>query len=195
MAYDPRIHHRHTIRLPGYDYTRPGGYFVTIVTKNHGHIFGEIEAGEMRLNRCGEIASECWSVIPDRYMTVEIDEFVIMPDHVHGILIINEDDHGLPVGATHELPPPATPLLSPMEIIRRRRRKMLLPLMIGYFKMNSAKRINFLRGTPGAAVWQRNYYDHIIRNVFELSRIREYIRYNPVAWETDDENTNRRRSR
>ncbi|MCX7984388.1 MAG: hypothetical protein N3A63_05755, partial [Bacteroidetes bacterium] len=106
---------------------------------------------------------------------VTLDEFVIMPNHIHGVIIINENDI---VGAIHELP---------LQDIKQRR-LMTLPKIIGRFKMNVGKHINQLRNTPGIPVWQRNYYEHIIRNEKELNTIREYIINNPLQWEIDSEN-------
>jgi putative transposase len=98
MAYDPRIHHRplgyargrHSIRLPGYDYTRPGPYFVTIVAKNRAYIFGEIMAGEMKSNDAGKIVKTMWNEIPVRFPIVNLDEFIVMPNHIHGIIVLPE---------------------------------------------------------------------------------------------------------
>jgi REP element-mobilizing transposase RayT len=107
-----------------------------------------------------------------------LDEFVIMPNHMHGIIIIGGDvDNG--VGAIHELP------------LRIKRRAMVLPKIIGYFKMNSARQINQMHNTPGCPVWQRNYWEHVIRNKKSLHKIREYIRDNPYHWPSDDENPER----
>jgi len=222
MAYDPRVHHRRSIRLPGYDYTRPGPYFVTIVTKNRASIFGEIVTGEMRLNQCGKIAHAEWMKTADirrapernhgsgsepepfaRGQEIELDEFVIMPNHIHAIIAIVESENGsIKEDGLEKLVGS-----SEMDVGARRRRAPTtieqfakpisgsIPTIIRAYKSAVTKRINQSRGTPGAPVWQRNYWEHIIRNADELSRIREYIRYNPVVWETDDENTDRRRSR
>ena len=190
--YNPEIHHRHSIRLQGYDYSQSGAYFITINTDNHICLFGDIVNGEMVLNAAGSIAEQWWLEIPNRYSNVELDEFVIMPNHVHGILI---------VGAIHELPlqtlplqtlPLQTPLIQTppsndsFQNSTTNRRKMLLPKMIGYFKMNSAKQINQICATPGVPVWQRNYYEHIIRNENDLANVRQYIFNNPIKWVNDE---------
>ncbi len=178
MKYNPDIHHRRSIRLKDYDYAREGAYYVTILAKDRENLFGDVVDGEMRLTPQGKIAQQFWFQIAGRYRNVELDECVVMPNHVHGIIIINET-----VGAIHELP-----LQKPIQATRKARRLMLLPKIIGWFKMNSAKRINELRKTPGLPVWQRNYYEHIIRNEEAFNKIREYIFNNPLRWEFDQEN-------
>ena len=124
---------RHSIRLPNYDYGQDGVYYVTICTFNRECLFGDVVDGTMELNEFGEIVAECWNNIHGQFPNVELDQWVIMPNHVHGIIHI--------VGAIHELP---------LQVIgRKQRRNMLLPKMVGYFKMNAAKRINLLRDNSG----------------------------------------------
>jgi REP element-mobilizing transposase RayT len=160
--------HRKSIRLKEYDYSRPGAYFITICTRDKQCILSNIIDGKLCLREAGKIVEECWHDIPKHFSNVELDEFVIMPDHIHGIVMIHE-----PVGAIHESPLPATVY---------ERRTMMLPKIIGRLKMNSAKQINVLQATSGSHVWQRNYYEHIIRNSKELNNIRRYILGNPVLW-------------
>jgi REP element-mobilizing transposase RayT len=167
MRYDKEKHHRRSIRLKEYDYSQAGAYFVTICTKNRECLFGEISDGKMALNDTGIVASEVWNGLQNHF-PVELDEYVIMPNHVHGIIIINN------VGAIHELP--------------NKRRQMLIPKILGYYKMNTAKHINKIHNTSGIPFWQRNYYEHIIRNEKELNSIREYIVNNPLTWYEDEEN-------
>jgi len=178
--YDQEKYHRRSIRLKGYDYSQAGAYYVTMCTQNRECLFGEIVNGKMRLNEYGQIVQQCWMEIPQHYQNVQLDEYVVMPNHVHGIIIINESDIST-VGAIHELP-----LRHELPHSREQRRNMLLPKIIGRFKMNVAKPINRIRQTPGISVWQRNYYEHIIRNENELNRIRHYIINNPLHWKTDD---------
>ncbi len=137
-------------------------------------MFGDINNGQFIPNKFDNIIADCWFQIRNKYQNIELDEFIIMPNHIHGIIQIV-------VGAIHELPLQPFQSNNPLS-----RRKMLLPKIIGYFKMNSAKQINKLRGLTGMHVWQRNYYDHIIRNEDELNRIRYYIKNNPVNWKDDD---------
>jgi REP element-mobilizing transposase RayT len=177
MPYDPNKHHRRSIRLKGYDYTQAGAYFVTIVTQDRECLFGEVVEGEMRVNPFGEIVAWAWNDLPNHNPHVELDAFVVMPNHVHGIVLIVDDL----VGAGSE-PAPT------MAMVTTRRHG--LPEIVRQFKTFSARRINALRGTPGATVWQRNYYEHIIRNEASLNRIREYILTNPLRWHLDVENPN-----
>jgi REP element-mobilizing transposase RayT len=139
-----------SIRLPGYDYSRPGAYFVTIVTYQRQYLFGNIINGKMILNEYGEIVKNWWQEIPNHYSNGQLDV----------------------VEAIHELP-------LQQQNTRKIRRKMLLPKIIGYFKMNAAKQINKLQQSQKKLIWQRNYYEHIIRNDDELNRIRLYIFDNP----------------
>jgi REP element-mobilizing transposase RayT len=178
---------RHTIRLQNYDYSREGLYFITICTYNRMELFGKIENGEMILNNYGRIVDKYWNKIPKHYPDVELLEYVIMPNHFHGILwftkyIGNNNDYDNIVGAIHELPLQRLPLQLQH---RKNRRKMALPKIIGRFKMQSAKEINLLQKTSGQPVWQRNYFEHIIRNENFYIKIAEYIINNPLKWEED----------
>jgi len=176
---------RRSIRLKDYDYSQPGGYFLTLVTLRREHLFGEIVNGEMVLNEAGKIVLEIWEKLPERYPNAVTDERVVMPNHLHGVLFIVDDP--VPVGAIHELPLRERADETPEEY-RLHRRRMLLPKVVGYFKMNTAKAINQFLNSSGIPVWQRNYYEHIIRTEDELERIRNYIYYNPQQWEHDEEN-------
>ncbi len=162
------------LRLENYDYSESGAYFITICTKNRECIFGEVKDGIVELSPFGKIAQEFWFEIPERFNRVQLDKLAVMPNHIHVILM---------VGAIHELPLPHSILL-----LRKERRKMLISKIIGFYKMNTAKKINRLRNTEGVSVYQRNYYDRIIRNDDELNRVREYIIMNPLKWEFDKEN-------
>jgi putative transposase len=164
---------RHSIRLKEYDYGQPGAYFVTVCTHHRECLFGEIVKEQIHLSKTGMVVKSVWEELPQRYPYTGIDVNMIMPNHFHGIITID-------VGAIHE-----SPLRN--SLVTPSRRKMLLSKMVGYFKMNSAKRINDLRGTPGQPVWQRNYYEHVIRNEVDLEEIREYIQNNPLKW-LEDEN-------
>ena len=172
MKYNHEIHHRKSYRLKEYDYSQAGFYFVTICTRNREQLFGEINDGVMILNDFGKIVENWIKEISIHFDNVEIDYFCIMPNHVHIIININESDI---VGAIHELP--------------LQRRQMLLPKIIGYFKMNSSKQINIFRNSSGIPVWQRNYYEHIIKNDKELFEIRKYIEYNQLNWKDDEYNS------
>jgi putative transposase len=164
---------RKSIRLKEYDYSIPGGYFVTICTHERVCYLGEIVGEKMQRSRAGDIVQRCWEEIPNHFENVELDAFIIMPNHIHGIIIITE-----PVGAIHE---------SPLRMTRQERRRMMLPKIIGRFKMTTAKEINVLRKAAGCPVWQRNYYEHIIRDDRDLENIRDYIANNSLKWPNDNE--------
>lgn len=143
----------------------------------------------MQLNNCGKIATRKWERLDERFPEIEIDEFIVMPDHMHGIIVIPGVDVGaIHAGAIHELPRQRNAIENNSPIARRR---MTLPMVIGFYKMNTAKAINIANDTRGTPVWQRNYYEHIIRNEGSLNRIRRYIQENPTKWSIDPENLNR----
>lgn len=179
--FDPARHHRRSIRLKSYDYTAAGAYFVTNVTHQRECLFGEIVDGEMRLNPLGEIAALTWEWLTQQYPYVDLDAWVVMPNHLHGILIMD-------VGARRDAPLPCAPQPDAPPINKRKP----LGQLIGAFKTVSAKRINEHRAAPGRPVWQRNYYEHIIRNEAALARIRAYIHNNPAQWALDNDNPNRK---
>ena len=172
-------HYRKSLRLRGYDYSQSGAYFVTIYTKGRQLYFEKFPDLQ-------HVVQTQWNGLKIRFPEIELDEFVIMPNHIHGIIFIAGVIHESPlhgVGATHELP-----LQLPLRLPLRYRQKMLLPKVMGYFKMNTAKQINQILGRAGQPFWQRNYYEHVIRNEKELKRIREYIQNNHLKWELDREN-------
>ena len=177
---------RHSIRLPGYDYAHPGVYFATICASGGESLFGAIVEGEVRLNEAGRIVQEEWARSASIRREIVLDEFVIMPNHVHGLVFIK-------VGATgrsplHRSPLHRSPLLPSCEVGRPGPGPRSLASFVAGFKSAATKRINVLRRTPGLAVWQRNYYEHIIRDEDDLHRIRQYIADNPLAWSMDEEN-------
>jgi putative transposase len=189
MPFDPSLTSRHSLRLPDYDYSQPGAYFITMVTYQREHFFGEITAGEMQQNVAGRIVWEVWQSLQGRYPNISLGQAVVMPNHFHGILIIEDNSESIAaihpenaVAAIHELP------LPDKETYRLTRRRMLIPLAVGYFKMYSAKRINILSNSSGVPIWQRNYYEHIVRNDPAYDAIRLYIQSNPACWENDEEN-------
>ena len=171
---NPTRQHRRSIRLRGYDYSRAGAYFVTICTQNRECLFGEITDGRMMLNDAGRMAEQCWQAIPDHFPHVELDAFVAMPNHVHGILFIVDT----PVGAKN---------FSPLQSGQRPHgTSKSIGSIIRGFKIGVTK---WMRAhTNVHVVWQRNYYEHVIRNDDELNRIREYIAKNRAQWELDREN-------
>lgn len=174
----PEIPHRKSIRLPDFDYSQNGAYFVTIVTENRLNLFGDIIDGEMRLNKLGEIVQQCWMEIPNHISNVHLDRFVVMPNHIHGVfIIVNGPQNATHVEATH-----ASPLHG------NGPRPKSVGVMVGSHKSAVTRLINILKSTPGQPVWQRNYYDRIVRNDRELDAIRLYIQFNPQNWVKDKEN-------
>lgn len=190
-----------SLRLLSFDYSQPGFYFITICAKNRAHIFGNVQNGIMKLNPLGNIANEYWGHIEQRFSPCQLHEFVVMPNHIHGIIEIisnpkpvgmihessqieNDLSNSESVGTIHELSLPSIDN-SNNESIRKKRRKMMIPMIIGWYKMNVSKQINIIRQTPGQPIWQRNYYEHIIRDQQSLDSISEYIRLNPQKWKRD----------
>jgi putative transposase len=172
MAYNPGVHHRRSTRLKDYDYSQPGSYFVTLCVKRRECLLGEIIAGGVELNALGLIAKESWLTIPDHFPNTIIDSFIVMPNHAHAIVDIQSAGRGVVTTPLHE-DPDARPALG---------------RMVAYYKYQTTIRINILRHCPGTAFWQRNYYDHIIRNDRELTANRCYIVDNPMNWELDRDN-------
>ena len=177
-----RFHCRKTIRLKGYDYSQSGFYYVTICTQNRECLLGEIINRKMVLNEIGKIVDDILNSLPNRYEQIKLDIYQIMPNHVHKIIQIVGAHHDAPImhhdapvykRAIHESP---------------QQKRSLLSQIIGYFKMNSAKLIHQIN--PNIRVWQRNYYEHIIRNENELNSIRQYIVDNPKNWAKDENNPN-----
>lgn len=171
MQYNPEIHRRRSTRLRGYDYSLRGAYFVTICSVNRACLFGEIVNGEIRLHQAGFTVQECWEEIPAHFPDVELDEFVVMPNHVHGIIVVSSGK-----GAACRAP-----------TVERFGRPVpgSIPTVMRSFKSAATKRTNQMCRSPGAKLWQRNYWEHIIRNETELSRLREYVLTNPMRWELD----------
>ena len=163
---NPQTHRRYSMRLKEYDYSQPGEYFITVCTHAHVYLFGEVIDGDMRLNGYGEVVSSTWNDLANYNKGIELGPFVIMPNHIHGIIAIID---AAVFGAGLE-PAPTSPGLS--EIVRQ-------------LKTFSARRINMLRGTSGEAVWQRGYWDHIIRDDRSRQEIGEYIINNAAKWVED----------
>ena len=181
MGFNPDFHHRRSIRLVEYDYSRTGAYFVTICTQNRECLFGDIVDGMVRLNEWGKIIKEEWFRTESVRPNIRLDAYTIMPNHFHGIIVVADS-----VGARRCLAHKerATHRVAPTSGIR----PDSLGSIIGQFKSNVTRRINASCGAPGIPVWQRNYFEHVIRNDEEWNRTREYIQNNPLNWETDEEN-------
>ncbi len=168
MAYQPEIHHRRSLRLKGYDYSQSGAYFITLCTRNRECLFGNVIGENVILNKLGQMVNRTWQWLGKQYGHVQLDVFIVMPNHLHGIIIINDRRGGSRSAPTKKTKP--------------------LGQLIGAFKTVSTKQINQIRRTPGIPVWQRNYYEHIIRNNDTMNRIRAYITNNSLKWESDRNN-------
>jgi len=185
MPYNPKIHHRRSIRLKGYDYSQPGAYFITLCTHNRECLFGNIVDGEMVLNEYGILVKNEWLRTSEIRPNVIVDEFIIMPNHLHGIFIINDDGCGATCrGVSPYAPKPAPYINTPNTNIFKSPSKTIGAIIRG-FKSITTKQINQLRNTHNKSVWQRNYYEHIVRNESSLNKIRKYITNNPMKWEMD----------
>ncbi len=171
MPYNPDIHRRRSIRLCGYDYAQPGAYFITLCTWMQECLFGEIMNGDMRLNETGRIVVQEWYRTEQIRQNIELDVWVVMPNHFHGILLIS-DGRG-----TARRAPTMERFAKPVA--------GSIPTIVRSFKSAVTKHINKLRGTSAVPLWQRNYWEHIIRDATDLNRIQEYIRNNPARWEQD----------
>ncbi len=265
MGYDPRIHHRRSIRLPGYDYSQAGVYFVTIVAQGRELLFGEVVDDAMQASDAGRMVEAVWAELAGHFPGVAVDLFVLMPNHLHGIVVLGDPASvagadpvppgpvpadpvgagfprpvapgtvGVPGGATEshgtaatcgdaapaldargggpaggegggcaevEGPGGETPGAGDTSAGSEGRGGKTPPLregggfvgqptlgqVVAYLKYHSAKRINALRSTPYEPIWQRNYYEHVIRDQADWERISEYIADNPAQWALDDEN-------
>jgi putative transposase len=168
MKYDPSIHHRRSIRLQGYDYTQPGVYFFTICTQDRQCLFGRVVNGSVELSGDGVVAQECWEELPAHCHHVTLDTFVVMPNHVHGILVIA--DHVIDTISESQKEQFGKPIAGS------------IPTIIRLYKAAVTRRVNQRHGTPGARIWQRNYHEQIVRDDRSLHQIRNYIVYNPPRW-------------
>jgi len=186
MTFNPDIHHRRSIRLKNYDYSQAGAYFVTVCAQNRDCLFGEITDAVMRLNDAGRMIETWWHELAHKFPMIDMDVYTVMPNHFHGIVAIvgaalrgrPNPDHSIPEEQPHRVAPP-------------------LGDIVNWFKTMTTNdyiqnvRHHQWRPFPGK-LWQRNYYEHIIRNEEDLNKIREYIMYNPIRWADDEENPNMR---
>jgi putative transposase len=221
MPYDPNIHHRRSIRLPGYDYAQPGAYFVTICTHERECVLGDIVNGHMRLSDLGDIVARFWLQVPVRFPSVIVDACVTMPNHGHATIIITDTRRGVvatpdptradnDAGQGRETQPLRNPVHPGADIRRgvvatpvptpvppcdaavggqgretQPLRNPTLGQIVAFYKYQTTKTINRMRDMVGIRFWQRNYWEHVIRNEAEMQRIREYIQTNPARWSDD----------
>jgi putative transposase len=191
--FDPKKHHRRSIRLKGYDYAQAGAYYVTIVTWHREFLFGKIVNKEMKLNKVGKIVEWEWLELPKRLSYIELVTHIVMPNHFHGILCIYET-----VGATRPGRKLSQPDTEPTRAITsdgndgsplpRGPKPASLGAIIAQFKSRVTKRIWKFPELNNTPIWQRNYYEHIIRNEKDLQNKTDYIESNPLLWDEDDEN-------
>ena len=179
MKYNPDIHHRRSSRLKEYDYSQIGAYFITICIYNKRCLLGKVKNGKIELNIAGQIIKKWWLELPHKFPNIKIDEYIVMPNHLHGIISIIKTNVG------------ADPCVCP----NNKGEHIGSPLqkIIQWFKtMTTNEYIRRIKrdGLPPFhdKFWQRNYYEHIVRNEDELNQIRKYIAENPLKWERDEEN-------
>ncbi len=197
MPFNPETHHRRSIRLRDYDYSQNGAYFVTVCVNKKLELFGNIVDSGMVLNRAGKMTGEIWEKLPEKFDGVFLDEYCVMPNHFHGILVIDANpgnkfkNMGENMGENMVSPLQemqsnvgVDPCINPIQG---------LPRFISWFKRISTNR--YIHGVENDGwepfyqkLWQRNYYEHVIRNESELESIRRYISENPVDWKNDENN-------
>ncbi|OGB68901.1 MAG: hypothetical protein A2Y94_04085 [Caldithrix sp. RBG_13_44_9] len=208
MRHDPDKHHRRSIRLTGHDYSQAGVYYVTICVQDRVCLFGKINNGELKLNDAGNMVNNWWNKLPQKFTNVELDDYIIMPNHVHGIIIVGADpvcpkdqniinyskinmsegqtdpgDKQMDSGDQQKGEHVGSPLRKPVPLSR----------IIQWYKTMTTN--EYIRNVKQNGwfpfkkhLWQRNYYEHIIRDENDLKRIRKYIIENPLNWKSDHEN-------
>jgi len=181
------IHHRRSIRLAGYDYSQPGAYFVTLVTKNRDNLFGEIVGGKVQISKTGIIIRNEWLRLEKRFFHIRLDKFIVMPNHVHGIIVFR----GRGMAESIENIDKSVERHAPTKGIFGKPIRGDLATIIRSYKSSTTLRINLMNNIPGAQVWQRNYYEHIIRDEEDWQAIADYIDNNPIQWAEDRENRSR----
>ena len=190
MKFEPEKHHRQSIRLRNYNYSQPGYYFLTICTHQKQCWFGEIKNDRMYLNQIGKIVAEEWLNTPKIRPNFQLDQWVIMPNHLHGIVIINESLNLLGdrnVSEQKTFGEGNRDILGARNAPLRQEPNSISSFAAG-FKSAVTKRINLLRDNRDIPIWQRNYYESIIRDEQSLIAIREYIVNNPCQWQKDSDN-------
>jgi putative transposase len=207
MRYDAKIHHRRSIRLADYHYANPGAYFVTICTHHGICLFGAIQGTEMSSNDAGRMISRWWAELASKYAHVRPDMHVVMPNHFHGIIIIEDDPSSDPpvadasVGAALRGRPPTSRPLEPRfpyEHAAHEGAHEAAPLsdIIGWLKTMTTN--EYIRGVKTRGwprfvghLWQRDYFERVIRSENELLKVREYVLNNPAKWEDDPNHPSR----
>lgn len=197
-------------RLGSYDYAQAGAYFVTICTHERECLLGQVAGDEVTLSPLGRIADQVWYDVPPHFGNVEVDVFVVMPNHVHAIVIIsadtreavqrNETAKGAETAPLQRFAPATTDLgneadgsIKQAKGVGTTQRRWTLGHVVAFYKYQTTKLVNEIRGSAGTRFWQRNYYERVVRNERELDAIRQYIVNNPLNWELDAENSARAR--
>ncbi len=191
MKYNHEIHHRHSMRLEGFDYASPGYYFITICTQNRECLFGNISQGILLLNDAGEMVKKEWTNLTQRFSHILLDEFVIMPNHLHGIIYIRGDQAFRAINNyfKNHVKIIITDLIEPTSGTPK---NSISRIIQGFKSISTVNYIESVRTNYCPPfekhLWQKNFYDHIIRNMEELKEIRGYIMNNPLNWESDEDN-------
>ncbi len=187
MKRNTTIHHRKSIRLQEFDYSQPGGYFVTLCTHEKVCVFGDVVEDEVRLSSIGIIAKRCWDEIPKHFPMAELDEYIVMPNHIHGIIVLN--DHGRDGQLNGMNNTVGVEYIQPLPTNFQHVISNSLGSIVRSYKAAVSRECR--KQNIYDFSWQRNYYDHIIRDGKDLDRICEYIIENPIKWYLDENNPNR----
>lgn len=182
MKYNSRIHHRRSIRLPHYNYAQPGLYFITICAYQRQCLFGRVINSQIELSSYGEIVAEEWTRSSELRQEIQLDAWVVMPNHFHGLVEIVSTDSQILRADSRDAQNVGANSRSPL---RKRMKSKSISSLVSGFKSAATYRVNCLRQTPGNPVWQRNYYEHIVRNEADRDRLRDYIFHNPHTWTQD----------
>ncbi|MGB0035632.1 MAG: hypothetical protein WBP79_09180 [Candidatus Acidiferrales bacterium] len=186
----PFLPSRRSVRLKGFDYAQPSAYFLTICGHENKCLFGEVIFGEMKLNALGKIVNECWLEIPNHFTNVEIVTHIVMPNHFHGIVGIQDrvrsaetEVPGENVAKHLRRAQHAAPLRKPFAVVAPRS----ISALVRSFKAETTKQVRGILRRPLFSVWQRGYFEHILRDERDFGNAHEYIRLNPSRWDSDEE--------
>ena len=195
VTYDPKVHHRRSIRLQGHDYAAGGAYFVTACVRDKSLLFGQIVEDVMAMSEAGQIVEAAWRGLPTRFPSVVLDVHQVMPNHFHGIIVIPGSGLAPALASATSVPkiqPSAHQFVGPglasASAGARKGGRVGLASIVGTFKSLSAIAVNRTLGRTGKRLWQEDYYEEIIRNVDHLQRARDYILHNAARWLEDPEN-------
>jgi len=181
LKFNPEIHYRRSLRLKGYNYANCGAYFVTMCAQNRECLFGDIVAGVMQINKYGLMIQKWWMELPNKFKNVEMNTYMIMPNHLHGIISIVGADRCVCPDRKYADSNKGAHTGAPLHRIVQWFKTMSTNEYLRNIYEKGWQRLN-------GKLWQRNYYDHIIRNETELDRIRQYIINNPSQWDNDENN-------